>query len=212
MNSFSQLSDPQIDAIYQFITEESARLGVGLDSTYYVCQPYLSNMVQPVYGEDTNTRTIRLPLGLVSVKSNPYFGKIYNLGWYNCDLFVNDSTAQPAVVKVHIPNADQYDELLVGILFDQLNANIQLVDYGTGQFETNRNWAIRLPQVPARMVVIGIRGKRWYKYEQRFTIGTSNEFIATMQAVSSRQMNEFIGTNAFKQPEIEVANQPCMAN
>lgn len=202
MSSFSALSDAQIDAIYQFIEEESARLGVTLDSMAYdACfkDPNLETHVSSVSGQMS---------GFIPY-SNPYFAKIYSFGWHNCDRFLDDSTAQLAVVKVNVPNPEKYDEVLVGILFNQLNTNVQLNDYGNGEFETDRGMRIKLPQEPARIVAIGIKGKRWFKFEQPFTVGPTNTFTATMQAITKKELEAFIQTSTFKEPQVEAAKQPC---
>jgi hypothetical protein len=206
MSSFPQLSDAQIDAIYQYIEEESARLNVQVDSAYYVCQPVpkrtLFEHQQAIEDTADLPRAPNLPLVIYPLP-NPYFAKISQFGWYNCDIFLNDTTAQPAVVKVNIPDAGQYDELLVGVLFDRLNSNIQLDNYDNGQFETQREWDVRLPKGPARIVAFGIKGKKWFQYEQPFTVGASNEFTATMQATSFKKIQAFIKVNTFTQPQVE---------
>jgi len=63
--------------------------------------------------------------------------------------------------------------------------------------------------VPARIVVIGLKGKKWFKFEQPFTVGATNVFDATMQSVSAKDMDKFIQSNEFKQLQVEVAKQPC---
>lgn len=202
MSSFPALSDAQIDAIYQFIEEESVRLGVTLDSMdYEACFKDLN--------PEAHASSAPGQMSGFTPYYSPYFAKITSLGWHNCDRFLEDSTAQLAVVKVNIPNPEKYDEVLVGILFDQLNTNVQLNDYGNGEFETDRGMEIKFPQVPARIVAIGIKGKRWFKSEQPFTVGPTNTFNATMQAITKKELEAFIQTNTFKEPQIEAAKQPC---
>ncbi len=207
MTSFPQLSATQIDEIYQFISEESARLDIRLDSSYYLCLPSPKSIKKPEIHPNSDTSAFSTVY--YHKPFNRYFAKIYSLGWHNCDLFVDDTTAQPAVVKVNISDFNKYEELLGGILFDQLNANIQLEDYGNGQFETVRDWPVRLPQTPARIVVIGIKDKKWFLSEQQFFVGSSNVFNATMQAISSKEMQAFIATNQFRQPQVEAIKEQC---
>ena len=200
MSPFPELSDDQIDAIYTFIEEESSRLGVTLDSSHYSCDP------QSRYQHTVDS----IPTIMDGrFKTNPYFAKIYRLGWHNCDLFYNDSTARPAVVKITIANPELYDEVLVGLMFDELNSSITLEPYENGQFETFRNMDIKLPQVSARIIAIGIKGKRWFKYERTFTIGPENVFTAELKQVTNKEIQSFIKTNSFKEPQVEIARQPC---
>jgi hypothetical protein len=145
------------------------------------------------------------------VKSNPYFAKIYKVGWFNCDLFYNDTTTRTAVVKVKVANPEQFEEVLVGILFDQLNANIELTSYENGQYETFRDKDIRLPQAPAHVVAIGIKGKQWFKFEQAFTVSGNNEFTANLAATTAKEIKTFINSNAFKQPQIKAAQMSCFS-
>lgn len=203
MPSNPNLSDDQIDAIYAFIEEESARLEVKLDATDFAC--LTDTMAHTFSNTVPNSNTAS-----VTPKSNPYFGKISSFGWHNCDRFIDDTTEQPTIVQVKISNIKQYDEVLVGLLFDQLNANIALYEYGNGQFETYRDLEIKLPLVPVRLVAFGIKGKNWFKYEAPFNLGPKNIFTADLQPISSKALEAFIRTNTFKTPQIEEAKQRCV--
>ena len=204
MPSNPNLSDAQIDAIYQFIEEESARLEVKLDAADFACLTDLSEHTDSTGSSQSNTANTGSP------KSNPYFGKISSFGWRNCDRFIDDTTAQPTMIQVKISNIKQYDDVLVGLLFDQLNANVALYEYENGQFGTYRDYEIKLPRGPVRLVAIAIKGKSWFKYEVPFNLGPKNIFTADLQPISAKELEAFIGTNAFKTPQNEEAKQRCV--
>jgi hypothetical protein len=94
-------------------------------------------------------------------------------------------------------------------MFDELNSNITLEPFEYGQFETFKDLSIILPWRPAHIVAIGIKGKRWFKYEMAFTVGAENVFNAELRQVTNKEIQSFIKTNSFKQPQVEISSQPC---
>jgi hypothetical protein len=148
------------------------------------------------------------PLPVFAPKPNPYFAKVYSMGWYNCDRFYNDSTAKAAQIMVSIPDAESYDEVLVGIIFDEIDANIQLNNYGNGQFETSREWEVLLPRAPAHLVVFAIKGKKWFQYELAFKVDWRNAFKAELKSTTAQKVKEYVAQKSFKRAE-EPVLQSC---
>lgn len=207
MPSFKALTDPEIDAIYQFIEQEGARLNVNLPAAYYTCT-ILNDSVGHMAAPPGQSAA---PPPVYSPKPNPYFAKVYGMGWYNCDRFYKDSTAKAAQIMVSIPDAESYDEVLAGIIFDEIDANIQLNNYGNGQFETSREWEVLLPRAPAHLVVFAIKGKKWFQYEQAFQVDWRNAFKAELKPTTAEKVKEYVAQKSFKRAE-EPVLRSCPAS
>lgn len=196
MPAFPQLTDAQVDAIYQFVAEESARLKLTLGAEDYNCLP-----VRPVnyQVEHTSGDSAGFPILIQNArKMNPYLAKIYSLGWYNADFFVGDTLALPTQIFVSVPDMAQYDEVVAGILFKAWNANVMLEAYGD-VFSFNRK-DVKLPHAPVRLVVFGLKGKKWYLTDQAFTLAAINRIEANLQPVTRQQLDALIQSAEFEAP------------
>lgn len=212
MPDFKSLSDKDIDAIYAWVESESARLAVPLGADNYACNPDLEHR-----GFDADTAAF--PGSLMAFAApvrNPrldsYMFKAYEFGWYNCDVFWEETTE--AELSVTVKEAERYDDLIVSLLYDRRKVNLPLGSIYEGSpeacFAFNEGKRCILAFEPARVVAVALRGDKWYSAEHPLVIGAKNDVSLSLQRTDKNDV-EAVLKKGIKTVREKVASQDSIA-
>ena len=199
MPDFRQLSDPDLDAIYAWIESESKRLDVRLDSVHYACPSAIEHLAG---GNDSITDSAGVqpiqPVFIRNPRLDSYLFKAYEFGWYNCDVFMEETTE--AELTVTINDAKRYDDLVVSLLYDRRKANLPLTSFYAGSpnayFALAESKRTILAYEPARIVAVALRGDKWFLAEHPLVIGTKNEVSLSLRRLQKRDVEAVLKTEA----------------
>lgn len=214
MPDFKSLSDKDIDAIYTWIEQESGRLAVSLDAADYVCNMDTGHQA----ADDTTVDSVPNSLpALAAPIRNPrldsYMFRAYEFGWYNCDVFLQETTE--AELSVTVKEAERYDDLIVSLLYERRKVNLPLGSIFEGSpeacFAFNEDKRCILAYEAARIVALALRDDKWYSAEHPLVIGAKNEVSLSLQSIDKKDV-EAVLKKDIKTIRENVARQDSILN
>lgn len=199
MPDFRELSDPDLAAIYAWIESESKRLDVRLDSVNYACPTAVEHMAS---GNDSITDSAGVqpiqPVFIRNPRLDSYLFKAYEFGWYNCDVFMQETTEAELIVTIN--DAKRYDDLVVSLLYDRRKANLPLTSFYAGSpdayFALAENKRTILAYEPARIVAVALRGDKWFLAEHSLVIGAKNEVSLSLRRLQKKDVEAVLKKDA----------------
>ena len=193
MSDFKQLSDQQIDAIYAFIEQESARQKINLGPDDYNCIPKADTIwtdtpssPASIYHEADFTPD---PFEKERSQLNQYlFGTYDGWGWYNCDRLLQAENSKILFV-LEIDNPEEFDVIQVHLSYPEEKILYSLWQSGK-TFFPGEDYKAALPQKKAKITAIGLHDKIWYYYEKEIMLGPENRLHATLKKTTKLAMKK----------------------
>jgi len=202
MNSFTFLSDRQIDLIYEYIANESVVQKIDTNEVEYVTQCYINPDAVP--GEEGwLTLMTNLADTSVTVTFEPWpnlFETMMNsfeakeVGWFNIDRFLNDSRSEPRVFYIKINTSA--NNVYSGIVFPNDQAFILTTwqDKSLRYFsKTKEDKTVTFPiGEPAILITTAQEGEQFFFGYKNITYGDNEIEEIELKESSEEEIEKII--------------------